>query len=122
MSLVGITYFKTFLSTNVSSLHVVLLPQRLGDWYHVYIKYTPLKVLGADDEYPSQSSNDYNFTLPSSPAIRNDPSYARDELAHTAFIRANETKGNGTYYIGVKLGCKIAQFLRVFFSFAYCKV
>ena len=96
----------------MSSLHVVVLPEKAGDWYHVYIKYTPLKVI---DEYPSETTYDYYFTLPtnSSAGTTNANAY---EMRHTAFIRANETKGNGTYYIAVKLGSMLIENICCFVS------
>lgn len=51
--------------------------------------------------YPNEVNYNYVFTLPN-----NKTSFPRDkanELKFTAFISDNETMGNGTYYIGVKL-------------------
>lgn len=67
------------------------------NYYHVYIKYSVTKVT---DVYPNEINADYVFTLPNNRTLeKNQP---RD-LKNTAFIPANMTKGNGTYYVGVKL-------------------
>ncbi len=97
VSQVGFTYFKTLLSTKTSSLHIVLLPLIPGDCYHIYIRYSPTKVI---DIYPDEKTFDYYYTLPNTKQI-DDPQFS--EIQNTAFIKANETKGSGTYYIGVKL-------------------
>jgi hypothetical protein len=98
---IGLTqtnYYKTVLLTNISSLHVVLIPENEGDLYHVYVKFS---VSPKTDElkYPDEENFDYSFSLPKN---RTDPSDT-SELRYTAFIGSNDTKGNGTYYIAVKL-------------------
>lgn len=87
---------KLYLATNSSSLHFVLLDEYVN-FYHVYVKYSVTKVIS---EYPDETNYDYVFTLP------NNNSYRAEfvqELKNTAFIPSNATKGNGTYYFGVKL-------------------
>jgi hypothetical protein len=76
---------------------VVVRPQVPGDYYHVYIKYSEARV---STVMPSEENFDYSFTLPNNKTFKNDYT---GELPHTAFIANNETKGNGTYYIAVKL-------------------
>ena len=71
------------------------MPTEPGEFYHVYIKYTDKKVI---DTYPDENNYDYMFTLPN-----NKSSSSAPEIKYSAFIGSNETKGNGTYYIGVKL-------------------
>lgn len=83
------------MATNSSSLHVVVKPEIPGDMYHLFIKYSNTRVT---DVYPDEKHHDYSFTLPN--MFYSDPS---NELMYTAFISNNETKGNGTYYIGIKL-------------------
>lgn len=73
-------------------------PEIPGDIYHLYIKYSKTRVT---DVYPDEKHHDYAFTLPN--LLYSDQS---KELMHTAFISNNETKGNGTYYIGIKLAGK----------------
>ncbi|CAF0709342.1 unnamed protein product [Brachionus calyciflorus] len=93
----GINYHKLFLATNSSSLHVVIIPETPGDIYHIYIKYSETKITSV---YPDEKNHDYAFTSPDLSGYYTDPS---NELMYTAFISNNDTKGNGTYYIGVKL-------------------
>jgi hypothetical protein len=71
-----------------------------GDIYHVYISYTPNKTI---DTYPSETSHDYAYTIP-----RNETFVGtlEDEFKYRIFLLSNETKGNGTYYIGIKLASK----------------
>ena len=83
--------------TNSSSLHIEIYPEQKGDIYHIYVKYSDKKVI---DVQPSEKSYDYAYTLP------NFNKTESEEKMHTIFIPQNETKGNGTYYIGVKLAGK----------------
>lgn len=85
-----------YLSTNASSLHFVLQDDFVNI-YHIYIKYSMTKVA---TEYPNEVNYDYVFTLPNNRTLEKDQ--PRD-LKNTAFIPSNMTKGNGTYYIAVKL-------------------
>jgi hypothetical protein len=85
------------LPTNSSSLHIEIYPEQKGDIYHIYVKYSDKKVI---DVQPSEKSYDYAYTLP------NFNQTESEEKMHTIFIPQNETKGNGTYYIGVKLAGK----------------
>jgi hypothetical protein len=81
-------------------LHFVAIPETQGDFYHIYIKYSAKRTI-SQDEYPDESSFDYHCMSPNNKTYENSPD--KYELVHTCFIAANETKGNGTYYIGVKL-------------------
>jgi hypothetical protein len=94
-----------YLPSNQSSIHVVIIPLVSGDYYHVYIKYSTKKVI---DLYPDESNYDYAFTLPNNKSYHIDGAYRQsyEELRYTAFVSSNETKGNGTYYIAVKLASK----------------
>ena len=94
MSLLGVNYHKLYLPTNSSSLHIAVMPEVDGDYYHIYVKYSVKKVI---EVYPDEASFDYAYTVPSN---RTELDY---EARHTVFMRANETMGNGTYYVGVKL-------------------
>ena len=88
------------MSTNASSLHFYLRDD-CKNYYHVYVLYSATKVASV---YPDELNYNYVFTLPS-----NKTSFPRDkanELKFTAFISNNDTMGNGTYYIGVKLASK----------------
>lgn len=83
--------------TNSSSVHFVMVSDIPGNFFHVYVKYSVTKVASV---YPDEKNHDYVFTLPSNKTFINDRTR---ELKHTAFISNNDTKGNGTYYFGVKL-------------------
>ena len=97
VDLIGFTYYKLYLPSDSSSLHFVLRPDTIGDIYHVYISKYTLDT-PSDQKYPTEQYNDYAFTLPNNRDVNE-----TSELKYTAFIGNNETKGNGTYYIGVKL-------------------
>ena len=79
------------MATNSSSLHVVVIPDNPGDFYHIYIKYSVTKVT---TEYPDEHNYDYHFTVPDLYAADTDPS---NELMYTAFISNNDTKGKQIY-------------------------
>jgi len=98
VDLIGFTYYKLYLPTDSSSLHFVLKPDTVGDFYHVYISKYTLDT-PSDQKYPNEMYNDYAFTLPNNRMDVDNSS----ELGYTAFIGNNETKGVGVYYIGVKL-------------------
>jgi hypothetical protein len=95
--------YQTILSSNTSSLHFVAIPETPGDFYHIYIKYSAKKTINPN-EYPDEASFDYYCMSPNNKTYKN--SQDEYELIHTCFIGINETKGNGTYYIGVKLASK----------------
>jgi hypothetical protein len=85
------------------------LPSQEGDIYHVYIKYSEKKVI---DEYPSETNYDWIYTLPAnasniSSTTSEKYSDSSSELPNTAFLSNKDTKGNGYYYIGVKLISKL---------------
>ncbi len=112
---IGLTqtnYYKTVLLTNISSLHVVLMPENEGDLYHVYIKFSANPKTD-DSKYPDEKNYDFSFSLPKNKTNQEDLS----ELRYTAFIASNETKGNGTYYIAVKLYSKSSYFSWLAFKF-----
>ena len=50
---------------------------------------------------PSEKSYDYAYTLPNNNITDN------EEKRQTIFIPQNETMGNGTYYVGVKLASNL---------------
>lgn len=101
VSLLGVNYHKLYLPTNSSSLHIAVMPEVDGDYYHIYVKYSVKKVI---EVYPDEASFDYAYTVPSN---RTELDY---EARHTVFMRANETMGNGTYYVGVKLAGEVFFF------------
>ena len=78
----------------------MITPEVEGDFYHVYISHTPNKTI---DQYPNENSHDYAFTIPRNETSANE----NDEFRYRIFLRSNETKGNGTYYIGIKLASKL---------------
>jgi len=90
--------FKLYLPTDSSSLHFVLKPDTPGDYFHVYVSKYTLDT-PSDQKYPNEVYHHYKFTLPNNRKV-DDPA---SELPFTAFIGNNETQGNGTYYISVKL-------------------
>jgi hypothetical protein len=90
------------LPTATSALVFVLKPDTPGDYFHVYMSRYTLDT-PSDQKYPSEKYHDWAFTVPNNRS--EDP--ATSELPFTAFISNNETKGNGTYYIAVKLAGKI---------------
>ena len=101
INLTAINYYKTVLLTDISSLHVVVMPERAEEVFHIYVKYSA-SPKSDEHKYPDEVNYDYVFTVPNN-RTSEDPS---DELRYTAFIGANETKGSGAYYIGVKVASK----------------
>lgn len=88
------------------------MPEIPGDFYHIYIKYSTAKVI---EEYPDEKNYDYAFTSPNSIYLEEGDF---EELRYTSFISNNDTKGNGTYYIGVKLASKnLKKIKRILFVF-----
>ena len=100
VSQVGFSYHKTKLLTNASSLSVVIIPDCPDEYYHIYIKYTNKSYL---EEYPDEKNHDWVFTSPNNMTLDEGDS---SELRYTAFLSNTDTKGNGTYYIGIKLASK----------------
>lgn len=76
----------------------MLKPDTPGDYFHVYASKYTLDT-PSDQKYPNEVYHHYKFTLPNNRQV-DDPA---SELPYTAFISNNETQGNGTYYISVKL-------------------
>jgi hypothetical protein len=97
---VGIRYHKLYLGKNDSSFHMVILPECPGEFYHVYVKYTTKRVI---DEVVDEKNFDWRFTVPNNMTLGLTDS---DELKYSVFISNNDTKGNGTYYAGVKLASR----------------
>ena len=83
--------------TNTSSLHIDIIPAVPGDFYHIYVKYSLTRVI---DVQPSEKSYDYAYTLPNN-RVEN------EEKRHSIFMAQNQTMGNGTYYIGVKVASNV---------------
>ena len=108
VDLISFAYYKTVLLTNSSSMHVVTIPDSVGDIYHVYVKYSANPATD-DLRYPTESNFDWVFTLP------NNNTYDEQlyELKYTAFLGINETKGAGTYYIGIKLASNLFFFVEI---------
>ena len=98
VDLISFAYYKTVVLTNSSSIHVVTIPDSVGDIYHVYIRYSADPAMD-DLRYPTEKNYNWVFTLPNNNT--NDEHFS--ELKYTAFLGINETKGAGTYYIGIKL-------------------
>lgn len=105
VNLTAINYYKTVLLTNISSLHVVVIPEKPEEVFHIYVKYSA-KPRGDENKYPDEENYDYHFTVPNNKTSL-DPA---NELRYTAFIGANETMGSGAYYIGVKVASKEMAF------------
>lgn len=97
VDLIGFTYYKLYLPSDSSSLHFVLKPDTPGDMYHVYISKYTLDT-PSDQKYPNEQYHEYKFFLPNNRTVEE-----TSELKYTAFIPNGETKGNGTYYVGIKL-------------------
>jgi hypothetical protein len=87
------------LEANTSALGIMITPEVDGDFYHVYISHTPNKTIS---EYPNEKTHDYAFTVPQNSSQTGE----NDAFKYRIFLRSNETKGNGTYYIGIKLASK----------------
>lgn len=99
VKLLEITYHKTFVPNNDSALSLILTPLTKGDYYHVYISHSPKKTIA---EYPNEKSHDWVFTVPNNLTYDESTEEGRD-FKHTIFLSNNETKGEGYYFIGVKL-------------------
>jgi hypothetical protein len=93
VGLYEIIYHKLYLPTNSSSLHLEIYPDVPGDYYHIYAAYSLTKVI---EVQPNENSYDWTYTVPNHNA-------ESEQKMHNIFMPQNETKGNGTYYFGIKL-------------------
>ncbi len=88
-----------YLSSIDNAMSIIIIPVVQGDIYHVYISHSPNKTI---EQYPNEEHHDYAFTVPGNDSYDESTPDGKD-LKHMIFISNNETKGIGTYYIGIKL-------------------